>query len=190
MKTPALLVRLVLLVPAMLAAHACKHQPPEPVVRDQLQQIEATIEAIDPATRMIVVRGPHGPASIVASSDVRNFDNMHVGDKVVVSYYEGLAAQIKKGSGKNAPAEATSTYTAPAGARPGAGVGRAVTAGVTIESVDTSFDTVTFRRPDGLVRTVAIQSPEGRKFIRTLKPGDEVEITYTEAVAVEVVPGK
>jgi hypothetical protein len=65
-----------------------------------------------------------------------------------------------------------------------------VTAGVTIESVDTSFDTVTFRRPDGLVRTVAIQSPEGRKFIRTLKPGDEVEITYTEAVAVEVVPGK
>jgi hypothetical protein len=54
--------------------------------------------------------------------------------------------------------------------------------------VDTSFNTVTFKRSDGMSRTVAIQTPEGQKFIRGLKKGDQVEITYTEAVAMEVKP--
>ena len=32
------------------------------------------------------------------------------------------------------------------------------------------------------------RAEEGKTFIKTLKPNDEVDITYTEAVAVEVVP--
>jgi hypothetical protein len=33
---------------------------------------------------------------------------------------------------------------------------------------------------------VAVDSPEGQKFIHKLKPGDAVQITYTEAVALNV----
>jgi hypothetical protein len=64
-----------------------------------------------------------------------------------------------------------------------------VSATVNIVSVDKSFDTVTFTLPSGDQRVVAVQTPEGREFIRTLKKGDKVDVTYTEAVAVEVVPG-
>jgi hypothetical protein len=47
---------------------------------------------------------------------------------------------------------------------------------------------VTFKKADGITRTVAVEDPEARKFIRTLKPGDPVEIRYSEAVAVSVKP--
>jgi hypothetical protein len=59
---------------------------------------------------------------------------------------------------------------------------------VKIESVDTSFNTVTFQRPDGIVCTVAIEDADAQRVIRELRPGDEVDLTYTEAVAVEVTP--
>ena len=59
---------------------------------------------------------------------------------------------------------------------------------VEIDFVDTSFNTVTFKRSDGAVRTVAVQTPEGRKFIRGLRKGDRVDIAYTEAFAIEVKP--
>jgi hypothetical protein len=54
--------------------------------------------------------------------------------------------------------------------------------------VDTSFDTITFRRPDGIVRTAAIDGAKAREFVHGLKSGDEVQITYSEAVALDVRP--
>lgn len=54
--------------------------------------------------------------------------------------------------------------------------------------IDTSFDTITFRRPDDIVRTVAVENAKAREFIRELKRGDEVRITYSEAVVLEVRP--
>jgi hypothetical protein len=54
--------------------------------------------------------------------------------------------------------------------------------------VDKKQNTVTFTRSDGASRTVAVESPEGREFIKGLKKGDNVEVAYTEAVAIEVKP--
>ena len=59
---------------------------------------------------------------------------------------------------------------------------------VTIESVDKQANSVTFRNADGMLRTAEIQTPEGQKFIKGLKKGDQVEIAYTEAFAIEVKP--
>jgi translation initiation factor IF-1 len=38
------------------------------------------------------------------------------------------------------------------------------------------------------VDVIAVRDPKMRKFIRTLKPGDVVEVTYTESLAVDVTP--
>jgi hypothetical protein len=42
---------------------------------------------------------------------------------------------------------------------------------------------VTFRRPDGFVRTLAVEDPNARRFIHDLRQGDKVEVTYIEALA-------
>jgi hypothetical protein len=57
---------------------------------------------------------------------------------------------------------------------------------VKIDAVDPSFNTVTFTRADGITRVVGVDDPEAQRFVRTLKPGDSVEISYSEAVAVGV----
>jgi hypothetical protein len=121
---------------------------------------------------------------------VRNFDQLHVGDKVTVSYYQGIAAQMAKG-GKtmSEPVGSTFGYRAAKGAQPGAGAGASMTGTVTIEDVDPSTHSVAFRSSDGSVHVISARSPQMQQFVDTLKHGDVVEVTYTESLAVKVDPG-
>jgi hypothetical protein len=188
--------RLAIAFPLALAAATallggCQHEPPEPFVKDVKIDVQAKIEAVDPSTRMVSLRGPNGPASILAGPEVQNFSQIRVGDEVHVTYYAGLAAKmVKKGSANGAPVEDNVVYTAPIGTRPAAGASSSVTTTVKIQSVDTTKNTVTFKRPDGFERTLDVMSADGQKFISSLRPGDEVEVVYTEAVAIAVVPGQ
>ncbi len=177
----------VISVLALMAG--CKTKPAEPFVTADVVKIDVTVEAIDPRQRILMLRGPAGLASVVAGPEVRNFDQIKVGDKVEVSYVTGIAAQVNKSGTTPLSAPSTSTYRAAPGETPAAGVSQTVTTTVTIDSVDTDFNTVTFKREDGFVRVIAVQSDEAKEYIRTLRPGDRVDVTYTEALAVAVVPG-
>ena len=59
---------------------------------------------------------------------------------------------------------------------------------MTIDAVDLKNNIVNFTGPQGNVNIVAVKRPEMREFIKTLKTGDKVDVTYTEAVAVSVQP--
>jgi len=181
--------RVAMIMVAAVAAYSWAQEPGKPVVKSQLQTIDATVESIDPATREVSLRGPEGPVSLVVGPEARNLDKVKVGDKVVVSYYQGIAAQMSKGGKKvSEPATSTFAYPAAGGEKPGGGVGGSVTTTVTIEDIDPGTNTVAFRRPDGQVRIIGVQSPEMQEFVSTLKRGDQVDVTYTESVAVNVVP--
>ena len=146
--------------------------------------------AIDQSTRLVTLQDEEGgAATIQVSEEVRNLPQVKEGDKVLVSYYEAIAAEVKKpGEGVEGVQADVSTARAPEGSMPGAGAGMLLRTTVTIESVDTDTNTVAFTRSDGSSRTVAVQTPEGREFIKGLKKGDQVEIAYTEAMAIEVKP--
>jgi hypothetical protein len=172
---------------ALFIAAACAHKPPEPVLVDSMDRVTATVESIDPATRVVGLRGPDGLFYVECGADVRNFSQVRVGDQVNVAYYEAIAAQIKpRDDTSTAPQETVEGYRAPLGSRPAAAVGHTISTTVTVQSVDTSFNTVTFQKQDGSVHTAAVNSPQGQVFIKSLHPGDEVDVAYTEAVAVAV----
>jgi len=161
----------------------------EPFKKEETLEVSATVQEIYPESRLLVLEGPGGKSVIAASQEVKNFGQIKVGDKVKVSYKAAFAAKISKSKEDPKTSVDAAAYTAPAGSMPAAAVGQTITSTVVIESVDTSFDAVSFKRPDGLVRTIAVESPEGKKFIRTLKKGDKVDVEYTEALAISVVPG-
>ena len=175
---------------AGLLIAACATEPPKPAMRDSLVQKTATVESIDQASRLVTLRGEDGFARTVkVSNDVRNFPQIREGDKVVVSYYEAIAAEVKKpGEGVQGVEAQVSAARADPGKMPAASSGVMLRTTVTIESVDKKANTVTFRNSDGILRTVDVPSPEGREFIKGLKKGDQVEIAYTEAFAIEVKP--
>lgn len=199
-KTSVINCRLAILTVASMASCAWAQTPAPPapaaqapatlpVIKTRYQQVEATVEAIDPATRIVTLRGPKGPLNVVVGDEVKNFANIHVGDKVVVSYYQGLAVQMAKGDAKAMePAAATFDYRAPGGQRPAGGAGASVTATVTIIGIQRDTNTVAFTTPDGSVHMVAVKSPNMVTFLHTLKTGDKVEVTYTESLAVKVQP--
>jgi NADH dehydrogenase/NADH:ubiquinone oxidoreductase subunit G len=161
----------------------------EPFKREETIESQATVEAIYPESRLLVLNGEAGSAVIAAGPEVKNFAQIKVGDKVKVAYKAAMAAKISKSKEDPKTTVDAAAYTAPAGSMPAAAVGQTIKTTVQIEAVDTSFETVSFKRPDGLVRTIAPASPEGKKFIRTLKKGDMVDVEYTEALAISVVPG-
>lgn len=152
--------------------------------------LTATVEAIDLESRIATLVGPSGDPLIVRVDEkVRNLDQVRVGDTVRVEYYEGLLAELlPPGSDRKEVSLTEALVRAAPGERPAGGVGEAVSARVVIEFVDPVRNVVHFTGPKGKKRVIRVEKPEFRAMLRTLKPGDVVELTYFEAFAVKVEP--
>lgn len=171
-------------------------QQPKQASAANVAKATATVESVDQESRSLVLRNSAGDRMlVVAGPEVRNFEQIEVGDRVAATYQEAILAevlpkgsQVDKGDKGDTPRSSVAKSRAEPGERPAGAVSASVSTDVVIESVDQSFDTVTFRRPDGIVRTVAVNDPKATQFIQSLKPGDEVRVTYTEAMAIAVTP--
>ena len=148
----------------------------------------ATISAIDKATRDVTLKGPQGnELTVTAGPDVRNFDSLRVGDKVDLQYVEAVTLELKKGGGQQvARTEQSAAVGAKPGAQPGGAVGRQVTIVADVVDVDPAKQSVVLRGPQ---RTVVLDVKDPEQFKRIAK-GDQVEATYTQALAVAVEPSK
>lgn len=174
-----------------VGATASFAQAPEPVHVTKTQSVSATVKSIDQNKRLVELTDGKETTTIQVPPEVRNLSQVKVGDHVVVSYHEGLAAEFKKkGESQTVGVLDTTSATArmPEGGQPGAAVGNKVRTTVVIQGVDKATNSVTFTGPAGMTRTVEVQDPKAQKFISSLKQGDEVELTYTEALAVTVEP--
>ena len=152
----------------------------------QTVKVTATIVAIDSATRAITLKTPKGKeVTLTAGPEVKNFAQMKVGDQVTASYVEALTLELKKGGGKAvARTEQMGAAGAKAGARPAGIVGQQVTIVADVVDLDAATQTVTLRGPQ---RTVELKVRDPEQF-KLIAKGDQVEATYTEAVAIEVTP--
>ena len=154
----------------------------------QTVKLTATITAIDAATRAITLKGPQGKEiTVTAGPEVKNFAQMKVGDQVNAEYVEALTLELKKGGGKAVSrTEQAGTATAKPGERPAGLVGRQVTIVADVVDINAATQTVTLRGPQ---RTVELKVRDPEQF-KLVAKGDQVEATYTEAVAIAVSPAK
>jgi len=150
----------------------------------------ATVEAIDLDKRVVTLKGPKGDIfDIVAGEQVKNLAQVKVGDTVEATFYESIAVQVYKPG--QMPQGATATVAkerlAKPGEKPAGIVGSQVTVTATIESISPNKTSVTLKMADGKLKAVKIQD---KKNLDNVKVGDEVSITVTEALAIEVKPAK
>jgi len=102
---------------------------------------------------------------------------------VAVTYYESIAAQIiKPGTGPTSGAQ-QAVATAKPGEKPAGAMVQQVTVIARIEAIDKATQYVTLKGPEGKTVEVKVNNP---KNLEGVKVGDEVAITYTEAMAVSV----
>lgn len=159
---------------------------------ENTEEVTATVTAIEPETRLLTLRSADGGELVIeAGKQVRNFEQLEVGDRVDVSFYEALVAEVTDAPPSSETGEqpvVIDSRRAPLGEKPGGAVTMIYTAVVTIDAVDPETHTVKFTGPGGQPREVAVMRPEMQKFIKTLSPGDRVKVTYGEALAVAVRP--
>jgi hypothetical protein len=176
------------LAAALFSAGAMALDEAGPVVSSHLQKVTATIKAIDTPSRTVTLDGPNGLVTVEVGKQAKRFSELKVGDKVTVSYYQGLAAQMKHGDAAKATAPVGSEFASTNKSSPGGVGGVSVTTTVIIQAVDAATNTVSFKRADGSVHVIEVKNPKMKKFVKTLKPGDAVEVTYTESLAIDVQP--
>jgi Cu/Ag efflux protein CusF len=147
----------------------------------------ATVEATDPAKRTVTLKNARGEVrTITAGPEVRNFDQIKVGDSVTIEYVEGLALELKKdGKAVLGRSEVKSLERSDPGMKPGGMATREITAVADVVNVDAKKSTVTVKNKEGETFDLNIRDPEQLKLI---KKGDQIQATYTEAVAVSLKP--
>jgi Cu/Ag efflux protein CusF len=157
------------------------------VAGGRAEQVTATVTAVDVATRKVTLKGKKGKEeTITVSPDVKNLDQVKVGDLVVVTFSQGVVLSMAAPGAKPVEPTATATGAAAApGEKPAADVKATVKGTVTIAAIDMK------------TRIVTLVGPEGRKFkvaagkeipLEKVKVGDKVNAEYTEAVAIAVEP--
>jgi len=154
------------------------------LVQRNMVTATAVVTRIDQDRRLVTLRGPNGKTQTIKVGDeVKNLPQVRRGDHVVVRYYESLALELKK-PGRLEPARAVvgAGIAAPGQMPAGASV-ETVTVTARIIKIDRANQTVTLKGPKGKVVTVDVDDP---KRLERLRPGDRVQATYTEALAISV----
>ena len=155
------------------------------VVAAQSVELTATVMEIDHKTRAVTLKAADGRTeSFVVGEAAKNLDQVQKGDVVVVTYAEALAYEVKTGG---ATGSTTIAATAKPGENPAGVIARETKVTVTITAIDEKAPTITFKGPGGNTRTIKVKHPEK---LKTVKVGDQVELTYTEALALTIEKAK
>ena len=147
--------------------------------------ITAEVVAIDKTDRTLVLLGPKGNlVGVEVGDEARNFDQIKVGDRVKVKYYEAVAVYLGE-RGQQPEADAGLVVArSPKGAKPAVYAVGAVDVTATVQAIDRTKRTVTLKGPEG--NAVAVKVDKSVKAFDTLKVGDSIHARYTEAIAISV----
>ena len=160
----------------------------QPITRANSVTATATIQAIDSTSRLVTLRNDKGEEDTFSvSTAVTRFNELKVGDKVRMTYYESIVLQLLKPGDKANPASVDAALTRAKSALPGGTAAIQEKRTVTVKTIDLTVPSITVTTEDGRTFTRRI---ENTKNVEGVKPGDRIEITYTQAVLVSVEPAK
>ena len=151
----------------------------------EAMQLQGKIKSVDKKRRSVVIVGPNGnELQMNLSDEVRNFDQIRVGDLVTLTMMQAVALELRKvaNNGVRERIERDNTVAAKPGEKPGVMVERSVQVVANVVAINPKAQTVTLR---GAKRTLelAVSDPA---MLQNVKVGDQVEGVYREAVALTV----
>lgn len=158
---------------------------PVPTAGDELHFVNVLtyhgeIVAVDPAKRLITLKGPNGELLILEAEREQDIAGRKVGERVLVRYFEG--GQIEK----TEAGEAVSVHSLKngmLGARVGGSSGKQAALAGSVERVDAANQEITLRGPDGSLETIMVSNPEK---LSKFTVGDRVVIVRPQALALSL----
>ena len=171
--------------PAATAASKTTFDPDKGVLIEESAKVTASVLSVDKKDRSITVRDPDGNIrEIDVTDDVKNFDQIHPGDKLVLEVYSALAMKLAAPGEEFEDQQAQMVAVAKPGEKP-----KLVNVDVAevlaeITAIDKKTRAVTVQGPGG--NSVTIQVPKDIEKFDELKVGDKVNARYIQAFAVSV----
>jgi hypothetical protein len=169
------------------AARADQSSPPDPnspqTISSQVVTATGTIQKIEKDQRVVVIKGSEGNTVDVKAGPNVNLDKLKVGDRVNAAYYEEVAVALHKAG---EPAQKTSQSVT----EHGGVTAQQTTTTAKVVSVDMAKNMVVLKGPQGNMKSLTVKDPDLQAQLSKIKPGDNVDVTYTQAVAVSVEPAK
>ena len=148
-------------------------------------KVTAEVVAIDRVDRVLALLGPQGNVvEVEVGHAARNFDQIEVGDRVNVAYYESVAIFIGKKGQKPKASAGLVAARSEKGDKPAGVVVEVVDVTATVQAIDRKTRKVSLKRPDGKLVTHKVD--ESVKAFDTLKVGDSIHARITEAIAISV----
>jgi len=175
----------IVVVAALAVALPVFAADPKPIKKQETITLKTKIEAIDHTGRTITVKGKDGKLqTLYVEPEIKRFDELNVGDTISFKYTEGIAVKVRK-PGEKAAAASTGepTITRGTGPKPSGTVTREMTGTVLVKAVNQGSGALTFMAEDG--HTVSVKV-EDKKLLKGVKPGDHIEVTYSNALVVSV----
>jgi len=143
-----------------------------------------TIRAIDVPKRFVVLgRDDGSDVGVFAPPEFPRFDELRVGDRVNFTYYESTVYQLKRGPDFTEEVGAAESQSA----LPGVTFSHQITERVTVTAIDRKALQITTVGRDNRAVTRHVHNPSDLNGVR---PGDHLEITYTEALLAGVTRAK
>jgi hypothetical protein len=165
-----------------LAAPVFAQDKPGLVLADVVEAV-VSVSAVDRAARTVTLKGPRGnTVTLSVPDEAQNFDQVQVGDMVLVRYLEEMALFVSGAGGVAGAAQRDMVVLAPKGGTPGGAVASVVEISATVEALSYPERWADLRGPDGRVRRVNV--PPSVKRFGDVRVGDVVVVRHTEAVAL------
>jgi Cu/Ag efflux protein CusF len=157
-------------------------------IKEKTVKLTATVQAIDLDKRVVTLKGQKGNIfDLKVGEEAKNLPQVKVGDLVKVQFYESLAFEVTKPGQAGGAGATAAVASAKPGEKPAGIAAGQVTVTATIEAIDAKKKRVTLKGPEGKTQEIKVKDP---KNLVNVKVGDQVVLTYTEALAISVEPAK
>lgn len=149
--------------------------------------LTAKVVDLDRTQRLLTLRNHAGETQTIRVDDkARNLDQVKEGDDVVVTYYQSTAFEVvPPGEMQLGVHDTAGVDRAARGAAPGGEAARVTTVVADIAKLDREKQEAVLRGTEGKLMTVHVADPANFDKVHV---GDRVQITLTEALAVDVEP--
>lgn len=149
--------------------------------------VTAKVEAVETQSRTLTLKKPDGTyTTLVVPDAFERFGGIKVGDTVTARYYNNIVFR-KLNPGEKPVNADTEGLTIPGGSRPKGTAATQRTITTTVTAIDQKIPSITFTGPNNWVYSSKVQD---RNALKAVKVGDQVSITWTEALSINVAGPK
>lgn len=161
-------------------------------VTSNLVEINTKVLDVNYDKRLLTLEGPAAGnnLSIKVSPKVANLKEIKKGDLVSVKYNESVALMLKKKTKKEGTSKTVTSSTSVQNTgdkKPAYSENETIDIVATITNIDDKKPSVTLKGPEGNSLTLAVAD---KKSLEGIKVGDQVDLTYTDSLAVAVEKAK